>query len=633
MAFHFQFSPNYAGDIWREETLPGFQEVILSSNDLPKDGKIYVMYHGTTYSAAKDIIKTGFRQSSDGMLGRGVYVSRDMNKALRYPLNNQTDQVVLKLRVNVGKVKKIDYQGHPMQKTWHDNGYDTAWVPAFCGAVKSGLEEDCIWDPERIKVVGIAKAPPKYQQELELIMANQYGDSSNDFGDIWKEEHMPGFEELILHSNDLPQDGKIYVMYHGTTFSAAQKILEDGFAQSPPSGMLGSGVYVSRDINKALRYPLYDKSEQVVLKLRVSVGRVKKIEHQGHPMQKTWNEHGYDTAWVPPNCGMVRSGLEEDCVWDPRRIKVMDIAKASPELQEQLNYFFVTKQNVANENDESEEIYGIDENGEIYEGEEFYEDGEGGEFYEGGEGGDFYEGEGGEGEEFYEDGEVEEFYEGEGGEGEEFYEDGEVEEFYEGEGGEGEEFCEGGEGEEFYEGEDGEGEEFYEGEGGEGEEFYEGEDGEGEEFYEGGEREEFYEGEGGEGEEFYEGGCGEREEFYEGEGGEGEEFYEGGCGEREEFYEGEGGEGEEFYEGGEREEFYVGREGEEFYKGGEREEIHESDQGGEREESVEIDQVCRIYKIYEGSESEERYEDDENGEIYEYEENNEGDNCCCCLLM
>ena len=31
----------------------------------------------------------------------------------------------------------------------------------------------------------------------------------------------------------------------------------------------------------------------------------------------------YDTAWVPPHCGMVASGLEEDCVWNPQRIIVL----------------------------------------------------------------------------------------------------------------------------------------------------------------------------------------------------------------------------------------------------------------------------------------------------------------------
>lgn len=134
----------------------------LRAEQEPKSGRLYTMYHGTTVQAARTIVQNGFCQSSDGMLGPGVYVSRNQKKAERYPLNSTyTDRVVLKLSVDCGKVKKINKDNHPMQKTWHSNGYDTAWVPPNCGmrAVPSGLEEDCVWDPKRIKVTDIALAP------------------------------------------------------------------------------------------------------------------------------------------------------------------------------------------------------------------------------------------------------------------------------------------------------------------------------------------------------------------------------------------------------------------------------------------------------------------------------------------
>ncbi|KAJ8254653.1 hypothetical protein GJAV_G00195520 [Gymnothorax javanicus] len=101
---------------------------------VPEDGQTYTMYHGTSKEAAGQILACGFHQSSDGMLGRGVYVSRDLQKASKYPLNLPVQEcVVLRLWVRVGKVKKIDCQEHPMQKTWHYYGYDTAWVPENCG--------------------------------------------------------------------------------------------------------------------------------------------------------------------------------------------------------------------------------------------------------------------------------------------------------------------------------------------------------------------------------------------------------------------------------------------------------------------------------------------------------------------
>ncbi|KAK2827289.1 hypothetical protein Q7C36_018215 [Tachysurus vachellii] len=123
--------------MWAENDLyPGVP--CLESYSVPTDGKVYRMYHGTSRQAAEQIMKTGFKQSAGGMLGRGVYLSRDLKKASRYPLElPEYQRVVIVVRVNVGKVKKIDKQGHPLQKTWHDHGYDTAWCPPGCGMVRS----------------------------------------------------------------------------------------------------------------------------------------------------------------------------------------------------------------------------------------------------------------------------------------------------------------------------------------------------------------------------------------------------------------------------------------------------------------------------------------------------------------
>uniref|UniRef100_A0A3B3R6X8 PARP catalytic domain-containing protein n=1 Tax=Paramormyrops kingsleyae TaxID=1676925 RepID=A0A3B3R6X8_9TELE len=138
------------------------------------------------------------------------------------------------------------------------------------------------------------------------------------------------FESQLEHDlDDILGGSRTYIMYHGTTLTAALNIMEHGFQQSS-GGMLGPGVYVSRSFQKAQAYPrnLPFYEQKAVLKLRVQVGKVKKIDYQGHPLQKTWHQHGYDTAWVPPNCGMVPSGLEEDCVWDPSRIEVLDIIRS-----------------------------------------------------------------------------------------------------------------------------------------------------------------------------------------------------------------------------------------------------------------------------------------------------------------
>ncbi|XP_043935013.1 uncharacterized protein LOC122808105 [Protopterus annectens] len=161
----------------------------LKSGQQPKRGHGYTMYHGTHKSNAKAIITSGFRPSSGGTLGAGVYCSRDINKASSYPAFCSTnDRVILQLNVRVGKVKKID-QGSPLQLMWHQNGYDTAWLPPVNGM----WEEDCVWDPKRITVVGIAHCTDSsLKTELEkLIKQNGKSHPKENCQLCGKGNHMP----------------------------------------------------------------------------------------------------------------------------------------------------------------------------------------------------------------------------------------------------------------------------------------------------------------------------------------------------------------------------------------------------------------------------------------------------------
>ena len=105
------------------------------------------MYHGTTTAAAEQIERHGFRPSTGGTLGPGVYASRDIEKARGYNRG-----ALFELSVNVGKVVCITGM-HSMRTTWQSHGYDSAWIPPNCRGVGSGLEESCIRDPGRIRVV------------------------------------------------------------------------------------------------------------------------------------------------------------------------------------------------------------------------------------------------------------------------------------------------------------------------------------------------------------------------------------------------------------------------------------------------------------------------------------------------
>jgi hypothetical protein len=120
-----------------------------SSGGSSIDGEVMIMYHGTSESSARAIESGGFRVSEDGMLGKGVYCSRDIDKAKAY------GSIVLRLSVRTGRVKRIDAQGHSMQKNWHAQIYDTACVPPNT-MNPSGKEEDCVRDPGRITVLGRA---------------------------------------------------------------------------------------------------------------------------------------------------------------------------------------------------------------------------------------------------------------------------------------------------------------------------------------------------------------------------------------------------------------------------------------------------------------------------------------------
>jgi hypothetical protein len=120
-----------------------------------------VMYHGTSVQNAASIRnggEYGLRPSSSGMLGRGVYCSTQIEKAMQYATAPRVSGggVIFKLQVRVGKVKKfVTTNGSdPLQYSWHLAGYDSAWVPK--GVNPSGLSENCVWDPQRVKIVGVA---------------------------------------------------------------------------------------------------------------------------------------------------------------------------------------------------------------------------------------------------------------------------------------------------------------------------------------------------------------------------------------------------------------------------------------------------------------------------------------------
>ncbi len=100
--------------MYRNQTKSGFRQQVL------------IMFHGTPLTNVESILDNGFRASRDGMLGPGIYASSDFGKAAAF------GPCVFKILVYVGRVCKVDAQGHPLQKAWQTK-HDSAWVPQGCG--------------------------------------------------------------------------------------------------------------------------------------------------------------------------------------------------------------------------------------------------------------------------------------------------------------------------------------------------------------------------------------------------------------------------------------------------------------------------------------------------------------------
>ena len=123
------------------------------------------MYHATAPETAALIEQCGFKASTQGLLGPGVYVGRTMEECRKY------GSTILEVMVRAGRVCQANThpelipRGYGTDAPWHDvGGFDTAWVPADCPAsvfdeaelFEGVVEEGCVWDTWRVKALGRA---------------------------------------------------------------------------------------------------------------------------------------------------------------------------------------------------------------------------------------------------------------------------------------------------------------------------------------------------------------------------------------------------------------------------------------------------------------------------------------------
>lgn len=150
-------------------------------------------------------------------------------------------------------------------------------------------------------------------------------------GSLCKDSNSESRRPIIVDVEPRPEPrprrrgrGRTYTVYHGTTAARADSIEREGIRPSN-GGLLGAGVYVTTDIAKAWREARKKVGQDgggqpVVLEYTTHLGKVKKIDKLGHPKQVNW-QRTHDTAWVPS--GVCGKGSPEDCIKDPRRLRLV----------------------------------------------------------------------------------------------------------------------------------------------------------------------------------------------------------------------------------------------------------------------------------------------------------------------
>lgn len=139
---------------------------IHQSPTQPSD-EVFVMYHGTKLENVESILKNGLKASEKGMLGAGVYASREIDKTLAY------GPVTFTLIVLTGRVCRVEVDKGPETLAWQKT-HDTAWVPN--GVVPSGRQENCVKDANRVRILGIIRGFDLLEPEVQK-MTRDYSSS------------------------------------------------------------------------------------------------------------------------------------------------------------------------------------------------------------------------------------------------------------------------------------------------------------------------------------------------------------------------------------------------------------------------------------------------------------------------
>ncbi len=112
-------------------------------------------------------------------------------------------------------------------------------------------------------------------------------------------------------------------LYHGTSLEAALNIQKVGFdvarSGSNAGAALGSGLYVTSTLEKAMNYAKRMPCQGAIFELQVQLGKCFRVSSNDSNMAK-WQEMGHDSAWAA--AGIIGE-REENCIKDPRPPRVV----------------------------------------------------------------------------------------------------------------------------------------------------------------------------------------------------------------------------------------------------------------------------------------------------------------------
>jgi hypothetical protein len=114
-----------------------------------------LFYHGTSLEAAMSIQKVGFDVQRSGSnagaaLGRGLYVTTTMEKAVNYAKRMPCQGAIFEVQVQLGRCYKVTSDNDNNKAKWQEMGYDSAWAAA---GIIGEHEENCIKDPRPPRVI------------------------------------------------------------------------------------------------------------------------------------------------------------------------------------------------------------------------------------------------------------------------------------------------------------------------------------------------------------------------------------------------------------------------------------------------------------------------------------------------